>query len=147
MARRTLKEARKLLDEAVPGLNPEMWKRFNDEVTAASQKAVVMANRYMDERVSQASAQGPELLTELCAVRDAYATLIKQGAEGRISAADYTKELHALQRRQRTPLVLSFRQRLARSARGFSLRSLRCRAERQWASAVSARVVADFEAR
>lgn len=101
MPKRTIADARRAFDELTPSLNPEMYRRLDDEVKRASAGAITLAGRFADERAAAVLAERTDVLNEWCTVRDGYAALAADAADGRISARDVTERLDALRRQHR----------------------------------------------
>lgn len=98
---RTVTDAARALEELAPTLNPEMYRRYNEELTQARNAATATAGEFADRQVADVDAVREDLLRGLCEVRDAYAALAKDGESGRISAADYQARFARLRQQQR----------------------------------------------
>ena len=55
MARRTITGARQVLTDMAPQLNPEMWRRLEEEVVAAERVAVGRANDFISRQYDSAA--------------------------------------------------------------------------------------------
>jgi hypothetical protein len=88
MPQRTLRQARRLLDDNAASINPPQWREWDGEVNAAIKAATASAMEYFNTQynealgVCQATGQG------LCEVRDAARVLTADLAAGRITARE-----------------------------------------------------------
>jgi hypothetical protein len=101
MPRRTLSNARRAFEDMAPSLNPEMYRRLEDELKRASAGALHLATRYVDERVNEALGAREEMLTNWCTVRDGYTALANEAATGRLTAREVNERLEDLRQQQR----------------------------------------------
>lgn len=49
----TIAQAKRRLEEAAPGLNPAMYKRLNDEIEEAEQRARQTANQHASRKATK----------------------------------------------------------------------------------------------
>jgi hypothetical protein len=101
MPRRTLAGARRAFDDVAPSLNPEMYRRLQEELKRASAGAMHLATTYVNERVSDALMAREDVLTDWCTVRDGYTALANEAAAGRLTAREVNERLDALRQQQR----------------------------------------------
>ncbi len=78
-----------------------MWRRLNEEVSANSSAAMVVATNYADQRTVEIMERSQEVLEELCDVRDQMTALVAQGKTGGVSAKDYHRSFQKIQARRR----------------------------------------------
>ncbi len=109
--RSTVAAARARLDELTPALNPEMYKRCQQQIAQAESAARVRAATYLKGWYDDVHAPGTAAVEDVCAVRDELRSLVDVLAAGTVTAADGTAQLEALQRRHRG--ISGQRQRLA----------------------------------
>ena len=100
MPQRTIASAAEAFD-SMSGLSEAERREFQAELSTATANASAVAEQLMTERVNEIATVRDEALAELCAVRDAYADLVKQANLGRMTAAAYEKALNDLRSRQR----------------------------------------------
>ena len=101
MPKRTLANARRAFDELTPTLNPEMYRRLDQELRKASAGAVTLATNYVNERVTDVLGTRQDVLNEWCSVRDAYAALAGEAQAGRLTAGEVNERLDAIRSQQR----------------------------------------------
>lgn len=101
MAKRTLADARQTLDDLAPALNPEMYRRHQQEIHQASAAALTLATRYVNERVTDTLADRQDVLGGWCGLRDAYTALAAEAADGRVTARDVNERLAQLRQQHR----------------------------------------------
>ncbi|GGI09036.1 hypothetical protein [Egicoccus halophilus] len=100
MPNRTLTEARQALADLAPSLNPEMYRRLEDELKTAQRQARRYADNFLASNLATVEERRATLLVEACQVRDELDALEAEGAGGLISAADYAEQLQALEARR-----------------------------------------------
>ena len=101
MARRTIAEARRLLADAAPSLNPEMYRRIDDEIKVVEADARTLATEYANQRADDLTNLRNDVLVEVCEVRDGYDALMAEAELGLIDADDYHHRFQQLEDRKR----------------------------------------------
>lgn len=102
MARRTIAEARRILEQDLaPVVNDHVRRQYETEINAAAGKAKAVADRMLNQIVHSMQEQRDEVLAEVCALRDDFQALTDEGALGTLSANEYHDRLKELQTRQR----------------------------------------------
>ena len=72
------------------------------QINEAKQEAVRAAQATVDEEVSQAQESFAPLSADLCSVRDDYATLIKAGELGQLTAKEFLNRMNAIRLQHRS---------------------------------------------
>lgn len=98
---RTVGEAKQRLNDLAPVLNPEMYRRYTAEVSAAEQEATNQATTYVHERFTEVHAIGVDATKAVCAVRDEAQELLRQVQAGLIPARRATTAFNTLRDRHR----------------------------------------------
>lgn len=88
MPKRTIRAARRTFDDIAPSLNPEMYRRLQQELDAAAAAATKMGTKYADERIHGVLAKRQDVLTELCRLRDAFKAVTAEAAMGNLTARE-----------------------------------------------------------
>lgn len=101
MPKRTLSSARKTFDELAPGLNPEMYRRLQQEIQQASATATKLATTYADEVTAELVAKRKKVLTEACRLRDEFKAVASEAALGNITAREANERLAKLRAEMR----------------------------------------------
>lgn len=100
--RRTIADARNLLDTSAKELNPEAFRQYDREVKAAEAaiktRAVAHVQAVYDDHVQVARS----VSEELCTVRDAARRLTEQINTGRITPSEAAAELERLRSASRS---------------------------------------------
>lgn len=87
------------MEELAPDLNPEMYKRLNDEVKAAERAATQVAKGHATRKASRIATERQDLLRRMCDTRDGFKALAK--ARDRLTAGEYTERYNALKADER----------------------------------------------
>ena len=101
MPKRTLSSARKTFDELAPGLNPEMYRRLQQEIDQASAAATKLATTYADELTAEVVGKRQDVLTEACRLRDEFKAVTSEAALGNITAREANERLTKLRAEMR----------------------------------------------
>jgi hypothetical protein len=101
MPRRTIRQAKQVLEEAAPGLNPLMFRRYSDEIKAAEQAATQVAHGHAAKKSTKLLTQRTDVLRRLCETRDGFKELVAEGKAGRITGKDYADRFNALKAEER----------------------------------------------
>jgi hypothetical protein len=97
----TIAEARvRLEEEVVPRASDYVTNQFRAQLTEAEQQARAVAGEEITRAEQEVAGVRDAALHELADVRDEYEQLASQGSAGRIQAAEYSKRLRDLRRRQ-----------------------------------------------
>ncbi len=99
MARRTIRQAKALLEQAAPVLNPEMYRRYSAEIKAAEQHATQTARSHAAKKASKLLTQRNEVMQRLCETRDGFKELVRQ--KDRLTAAEYSERFNSLKAEER----------------------------------------------
>lgn len=99
--RRSVRSARKQLDLLAPDLNPEMYRRFQEEIYQASNRAVVVATDYAKSRAGDHTALRDDLQSEANSLQRSYDALVAEGEQGGFTAREYEDRFNVLERRKR----------------------------------------------
>jgi hypothetical protein len=98
--RRTIADARRTLEEDIaPGLNDGRLRQAQEVLAQAEAQARETARGYLDRQEAEVQEVRQTALRDLTEVRDAFDSLVAEGAEGRISAREYAERLDALGQR------------------------------------------------
>lgn len=101
MPKRTIRQAKQILEEAAPGLNPIMFRRMSDEIKAAEQAAAQVAHGHAAKKSTKLLTQRTDVLRRLCDTRDGFKTLVAEGKAGKVSGKDYSARFNTLKAEER----------------------------------------------
>lgn len=104
MAQRTIRQARQALEEAAPGLNPAMYKRYADEIKAAEREATKLAHGHASKKASKLLTQRNDVMRRLCDTRDGFRSLAAE--KDRLTAKEYAERFNALKAEERRLLAV-----------------------------------------
>lgn len=93
MPKRTIRAARRAFEDLAPTLNPEMYRRLEEELNQASAAATVRGTRFADERVNGILGNRQDVLTELCRLRDEFKAVAAEAALGNVTAGEVNDKL------------------------------------------------------
>jgi hypothetical protein len=100
MTQRTLTEARRLLEDALPHLS-DYWKtRYTSVMEQKEQRARQEADETVARRTDEALGVRDSALRALTEVRDGLDDLARDGKTGRISSQQYLAQMEQLKSRQ-----------------------------------------------
>jgi len=99
MPQRTIRQAKQMLEDAAPGLNPAMYRRYSDEIKAAEQAATQVAHGHAAKKSSRLLTQRTEVMKRLCDTRDGFKALSRD--KDRLTAKDYSARFNALKAEER----------------------------------------------
>ena len=106
MARRTLSEARSLLESTIlPNANPYWTERYGQVLDAAEARAREVANQRIESDATDIAERIKAAQRELTEVRDELESLAAEGAEGRIDAATYARGMKVVDMNAFNPRV------------------------------------------
>src|SRR4051812_48755551 len=98
MARRTLTNARAMLDSLLPEISDHWAKRFESQYQDAVRRAHTFADTYVVRTADGIDEERRQTLEGLCQLRDDFAALAADGTAGRLGARDYAKRHNDLLR-------------------------------------------------
>ncbi len=99
VARRSVAQAQAWFDDWSPNLTPDARRQAQDEINEARSRAQNFAAGVVEGHTQRVDSQRDDLLRELCAIRDEYASVAKAGQDGLLTAAEYTERLNDLDSR------------------------------------------------
>jgi hypothetical protein len=102
MPKRTIAAARRAFDDLAPALNPEIYRRLQQELDAAVNAATNLGTKYADERVHDVLGKRNDTLAGLCQIRDGIKALAAEAASGNLTSREVNDRLTALRAEQRT---------------------------------------------
>ena len=97
--KRTIRQAKAILEEAAPGLNPAMYRRYADEVKQAEQAATQLAHGHARQKASKLLTQRKEVERQLCETRDGFKALVQE--KDRLTAQEYAERFNTLKGEER----------------------------------------------
>jgi hypothetical protein len=106
MPKRTIRQAKQVLEESAAGLNPIMFQRYADEIKAAEQAATQAAHGHAAKKATKLLAQRTDVMQRLCETRDGFKSLAAVGAAGRITAKEYSSRFNDLKAEERRLLAV-----------------------------------------
>ena len=101
MPRRTIAEARRMLDENAATLNPPTYRDFDNEIKEHERDVRTRAESYVGEIYDRHAATGQATGEGLCTIRDHARTLTADLRAGRITAAEGAKRWNELRAQAR----------------------------------------------
>lgn len=102
MSRRTVAEARTVLEQTKPHLSEYWVTRYTSVIERKEQQAREHAEGSVAQRADEALRLRDEALRELTEVRDGLDDLAKEGKAGRTPSRDYLSRMEELKQRQVT---------------------------------------------
>lgn len=106
MAQRSIRQARQVLEDAAPGLNPAMYQRMSDEIKAAEAAATQTATGHADRKTTKLLTQRTDVMRRLCETRDGFKTLAAEGKAGRITQREASARFNDLKAEERRLLAV-----------------------------------------
>ena len=97
--KRTIRQAKAMLEEAAPGLNPVMYRRYSDEIKAAEQAATQLAHGHARRKTSKLLEARTDVERRICETRDGFRALVKE--KDRLTASTYAERFNALKAEER----------------------------------------------
>jgi hypothetical protein len=94
--KRTIADARRILEMNAKGLNPEAFRQYQAEITAAEAAVKIRANAHVRSMYDDHVNVARNVSEGLCSVRDSARRLADQIKTGRITPAEAAAELERL---------------------------------------------------
>jgi hypothetical protein len=101
MPRRTLSEAKQILEQdVIPSVSDHWAREFRGQLEVAENRARERAASFAEERAAEVIENRTEALKMLAAARDGFDDLASLGKRGEVSARDFTAQLLELRQQQ-----------------------------------------------